>query len=1001
MITTANYERRFGLRKLANVMKPKISGINEVDYPFRAVVHYPVYDNVTLGITPLHIAMAEHKGTAHVDFVDELAVLAGKPRRIRSQADREKIKYYRTWRTYRELKDLEKSLSIRNNLVVFNYGTLTRNYDYTSSTYRGLHIQKNLANTVFHKIRDIQTRTTTEAAEQFLIMELPAKLPTLRQLKMYESDSIRLEDLPEYADPNRLYIYEIWKWLGDHSKDSMLRQLDHDRLSNIHMFITNGKQWTTADLGVFWGSRKSSKEEVEAGLTEVKGGRPSLEVQKRFYRLLLSMYADKTNDVLVEEDESEIEPNAKDDDVDVPDTNEINGDIDIDEDDEDILVSDADELQDDTPVDIAGQDVPNDPSEAANYHIDNMVKSGRMTEAEATRARKLADTYKTLPDPFGSGKTLLEAMTITPEQTKVKPKRYKDSDRVYDKRSLESGLDDYHNRYIEEVLKPNILQSIVAVQKSGDVLIRDVQIEDHEDIMNQYYLISVQVEVIGGATSTVKMRIPKPNKEGALYVNGSKYRLRPQRVDKPIRKVGEDKVSLTSVGYGKISITRSEKIVSNYQVWLQRELRKINMDSSDDRIKHYKAANVMYAETPLPRAYTAVSKSFSHLTLKDGTELVFDYRLVKDHKPSKKGMLPMSLDGSVEMDSEGMLYRRGEEIGTLPMILGLGQPPREQVDIKFFDKELPIGFVLAYMKGLTPLLDSHKIPYRTSPVGTRLQPMDHEMVLKFQDVNLIVDLSKRKDELMLSGFNQFHKQIKRYNLSDFNSDAAYQVTLEGAGIGSKYLKEIRHFEKMFIDPITLDNLINIKEPTTVTGLLDRSVELLVTEDHAAETAMQQQRIRGYEKYAGEIHKELSKSIRSLNAKNRTRNSKLEMDPFAVWKRLMDDPALILSQEQNPLHNLKEKEMVTFNGEGGRSTRSMVGNTRAFQKDDCGVISEAGKDDGGVGVNTYMSTDANLTDVYGNTKEASKDDFTNATKFYSAIGLLSPFTDCDDQQRSAL
>ena len=82
-------------------------------------------------------------------------------------------------------------------------------------------------------------------------------------------------------------------------------------------------------------------------------------------------------------------------------------------------------------------------------------------------------------------------------------------------------------------------------------------------------------------------------------------------------------------------------------------------------------------------------------------------------------------------------------------------------------------------------------------------------------------------------------------------------------------------------------------------------------------------------------------------------------------------------EINPIKNLKEREAVTYNGVGGRTSRSMTRSTRIYHKNDMGIISESTVDSSDVAINTYMSADpifdslrgtARIFDIEGKTAD---------------------------------
>jgi hypothetical protein len=79
---------------------------------------------------------------------------------------------------------------------------------------------------------------------------------------------------------------------------------------------------------------------------------------------------------------------------------------------------------------------------------------------------------------------------------------------------------------------------------------------------------------------------------------------------------------------------------------------------------------------------------------------------------------------------------------------------------------------------------------------------------------------------------------------------------------------------------------------------------------------------------------------------------------------MKDSANKIAEDINPIQNLKEQEIVTYVGNGGRDKDSLNKKSRAFHINDIGLISEATVDSSDTGVNVYMSANPNLKSMRG-------------------------------------
>ena len=111
---------------------------------------------------------------------------------------------------------------------------------------------------------------------------------------------------------------------------------------------------------------------------------------------------------------------------------------------------------------------------------------------------------------------------------------------------------------------------------------------------------------------------------------------------------------------------------------------------------------------------------------------------------------------------------------------------------------------------------------------------------------------------------------------------------------------------------------------------------------------------------------------------------------------MEDPAMMLVADINPIKSIKETEAVTMAGDGGRSKRSMVKHTRGFHKNDMGLISESTVDNSDVGINIHLSANPQITSLRGKSRPY---DFAEhgPTSLLSTSAMLAPLSDKDDQK----
>lgn len=643
--------------------------------------------------------------------------------------------------------------------------------------------------------------------------------------------------------------------------------------------------------------------------------------------------------------------------------------------------------------------------------VDGLADMGAISAAEYRRLNVMAGAYEKLPDPYGSGESIAKAMVIQPELLKIDhgttlPK----TAGVFDKSMQKSSLEVFDKHYVQNVMKKDIMKSVVALQSAG-IAVTGYSVEETQDALGEYQAHTVQLTPAQGRPATIHFKIPKVDEDGTYQSNGIRYRQRKQRRMVPIVKVAPNKVALTSY-YAKTFVSRSERQVFNYPDWLCNQIAAKGIDASNPEVTEAMLANVYDSNWKVPRIYSTLAMRFRSFTIGD-VQYFFDYDQRFEHfgeeavkAVEKDGMVVMGRNlktkALITVDRHNQRYAikgdKVEELGLMEMSLNLnGRPPMEIAELKVFGKQIPLGICLGYLMGFSNLLKLTKIKPRTLGPGERVSLMEDEFAIRFEDTTLIFSRENPMASLVFGGFQSIEESTRNYPIHLFDKKDIYLNALQPQRIGLRFLKELDLEHDLFIDPITEEVLAEMKEPTQYSELLLRACELLVDDHSPDEADMASMRITGYERVAGIVYGEMAKAIRLYRARGAAVNAKIEIPPYAIWQAITQDPAVKLVEESNPIHNLKEKEEVTYSGTGGRSGRSMTKATRLFHPNDVGVISEATKDSADVSITTFMTADPNLKNLRGLTNRIDHEKDGPAS-MVSTSALISPAADRDDAKR---
>lgn len=633
---------------------------------------------------------------------------------------------------------------------------------------------------------------------------------------------------------------------------------------------------------------------------------------------------------------------------------------------------------------------------------DKLSSTGVITPKEHKRFVDLASSYKNIEI---NGKSVSSHLTITKEELSLPPKIQvsPDSAASIDKSMLNARVHELDSHYIKHVMQKDIVSNIMAVQNAG-IAVTDIKVEHSSNILGETQEIEMKVSPVLGSSSTIRMKIPKIEESGIFKANGVKYLLKKQQKDIPIRKIDFNKVILTTY-YSKIFITRSYKKSNDYGEWCRNSVMAMAIDNSNTKITNYIINNVFDKTATYSRTYSALSSKFKSFTC-NGYDIYFSRKdivaavdkvvlsnLEGTNEHDKLMVIGVGKRGYLLLDKNDNVYTaingKVELFGTLLDFLGLdmAEAPVEYVSVDVLNENIPLGFLLAYYYGLTNLLKIIKAEYRTVAGNSRLNLAKDEYSIRFNDESLIFNKNDIYVSLIVGGFRAYHKQIKEYPIHTFDKQVVYNTLLQGLGLTNRWVREFDLLDQMYVDPQSKSVLEELKEPTTFRGLLFRSVELLLTNNHKDKLATSEMMIKGYERVPGLIYNELVKAIRLQQSSPLRKQKQVTMSPYTIWTGLTSDTSKILIEEINPLKELRESESLTFKGTGGRSGRTMPEADRAYHNDSVGVVSEATKDSGDVGIDTYISPNANIINVRGLTSRHTDDK--NVSSLLSTVALLCP------------
>lgn len=987
-----NFYRLRGVRLATGLSSPSFNSVSTFELPVNTVVHHVPESELELGISPRDFFLQKNTRQVLINHVVNYTTDYGNPTKTSSSSDLLIQKYRKQAKEIRRLLSYDAPSRDSRLVVVENYALLNHLKKYRPVPLVRLNKFLNMWSTVFQNVAEVAVKLPEH--HQFVRVQLPKVLPSVPLLKQASADYTknRLEMLP---DDTSLLLVELWKWLMDNSSE-VLQAIPKDQLDKINLVFVEGSWYSVLNLGVLWSFRRDPDDRKS------KGDFAPQELGLKFYAFLQAHFVLR----------SQVAKNL------IVSTKDAQGQETV-----VITVNDSDVQTEEPVADTKTQDTvvkvvtpttqlpvepPNDESipkliSKPSQSIEKLGARGLLSVPEQRRALALAESYKRIPNPRGKG-TLEDAARFDPELiTNFRQKKIPDSPWIFDKSFLNTTIEDFDRVAIEKVLPAQITQMVLATQNM-DVLVTDYQIERHTDAYNDYEIHTVKLNPLTGSPSSVRFKLPVFNERGEYMANGVIYRLRKQRGDVPIRKVTPRRVALSSY-YSKVFVNRSDKKVDDYGDWLMTSLFS-RYESGE--LKGAKLGKPFDPELKAPRSYGALAGKFASIETPLGT-ILLDQKEVRTRLGDevvdteiKKGHFVCGVrkDGTPLLLTDVGLFHtsEGQELGWLEDTLGLdrSKAPIDVVEVSYLGKSVPMALVLGHRYGITELLKRLKVEHRFVVRGARMELQPDEYAIRFSDQSLIVSRNHQYASLILAGFNTFDKTVSQYSYSEYDKPEVYETVMYQQGLGGRYTRELPIMFDGFVDPITEDVLKRMGEPTTFEGLLDRSVELLLTDDHPNESDARYRRIKGYERVAGRVYEELVRGIKQYRTNPRTSKAKVEVNPQAVWFALQGDTSISIVEESNPIQNLKEGENITLSGTGGRMARTLLRRTREFHPTDLGIVSESTVDSSDVAVTTFASPNSRLDNLYGMT--TTPVDFNDTTSLISTTALLCPSSDRDDFKR---
>jgi len=939
LINVDNFMRRLGAREnLLLTSTPLVDMIN-LTMPKGTLLHYVPLSPDDRGFRADSLLAVHWPTRIRVNLITEGLYPNGRTQNIQFNAMKYTKEYFKRQPGLKRSRNLERDIMDERDMVVLDYTLIPRMVRYAHSVDVYQNFWANMAETVIQQINRVNGRRP-----QFIQIPIGGHWMTEAEFKV-NLEGISVSHRERLRDPALQWVLEIYRMLK--GAPSLIEKITSE---DVYFIFTVDTKSVFLPLSVLY---------TFADTDALAGA--------KFHDLLEKLLMTRT---VSDEEAGAISKEA-----------------------------DTEDASDEAVSKLMPP--------ALQQQLGEMVEVGLLTAAQQKRYANAIVAMAEIPSPDGKT-TLAEFATVTPEDTVIDPDINVPIDTpIVPEKALKSTVANMKSKYVREVMDKDIANVFLSLNRGG-VILRDYNVTKTADALEETQTLEITLLPVVGRETTFKIELPVFNEDGTFMVGGIRYSIDNQKTDIPIRKTKSNQAGITSYA-GKIFINRSGLAKNDSDRWLRKVIRETAMSTADERVTSLRYGTNAVPNVLLPRDYTALMVDYSGFKSGDLTfDFVYSGRIERYGKEvvsrlEKKGSVICGTYKGEPMVMDVNGFITGKDLPGLDILGTLGgswgKRPGDIAVFKSGRREVPVIYFIAYHLGLDKTLRKLKVPHRWETLDKRLSPGLNEIAVNFADERIYITVSDPLQAILWNGLADMEDMTRRLNSAEFNRKDGWMASLSHYGANKWHTDNWTLMNDLFLDPITLEVLRDMKEPENLIDLFIRAADLVKTNDAPRESDPKYMRIRGLERVSGLIYLAMYEAIAEQRRKPNARNEPITIAPTEILRRLNEDASVQLVSEINPIHALKEQEAVTLSGTGGRTARTLVKRNRVFDQNDLGILSESTPDSAKVGIRGFLTPNAKVQSLRGMYGEYDPDD--GSSSLLSTTALTLPDMDRDDGKRAAL
>ena len=612
-----------------------------------------------------------------------------------------------------------------------------------------------------------------------------------------------------------------------------------------------------------------------------------------------------------------------------------------------------------------------------------------------------------------TGKTMDQILNDTSNK-KIVPKKVKSKTINTDLKEFK--LNNFTKEYNTKLLEKDTMSIFNCFKdKRVPVYILDIKKEDTSDEFDKKYTYTIKMESADRVRHTIKVDMPKFVDNSFLFLGGNKKNIINQFFLKPVSKTSPDTVQLCS-NYNKIFLKRNGVKVSPK---LERFKKAINLNKGTTQ------RSPLY----IKNGNSTLSNS-NYITVMDYDDLatnILDLYINKGqyHIYFNQHSIREAIDtlGLKFIDDETMLpigIKDRKEIIYLDINTGLVKGTKltlldyliEIINkyVNTFKKDfssvsvgkrylytratlmglpVPIIFLCSFLEGMTTTLRKAKVKYYftdTRPTISSDEKGDKDFI-QFSDGYLVYDKYPMSNSLLLNAMTLL--PTKEFEYADFDNKETFLSIFGELYNNKSILNGFENFYDLFIDPITLEVLKDLKLPTDFVSLILYANTLLEDNKYTKENNVSLYRIRNNELVNGILYKELAMAYGRYRSTVGNRNPvKMSIRQDAVLRELQASQIVEDYSTLNPILEAEKLRASSFKGLSGlNQERAYTMEKRSYDKSMKGIFTMSTPASGNVGIVRQLPVDMNILSPRGYYKVAESLDELNSSNMYSPAEMV--------------